>query len=370
MRRVLQVVGKMNVGGAEQLLMNVYRNIDKSKIQFDFLTFYDEGEQGYFDQEIIALGGRIINIRKPSELTFFRNVKEVEDVLRQERYDAIHTHIGENCAYAIWGAKKTGIPIRIVHSHNSSRRNRSFFSYLYGNILKYISNIYLTKCCACSEKAGEFRFSKKNMKKKYFYMPNAINFADYLKDYDKNQIRSNEGITEDELMILQVGNFQQQKNQKFTIEVLRTMVEANIKCKVVFAGRGSKYGEKVKSKIQQYQLQDNVRFLGQRTDIPELMAAADVLIMPSIREGLGIVLLEAQASGLPCVVSESIQPEANLNGGLLQVCSLKDVESWKDCILEASKKPRLSQRERMTMIEKSSFRLEDTIDCFMKLYEV
>ncbi len=370
MKRVLQVVGKMNVGGAEQLLMNVYRNIDRSKVQFDFLTFYDEGEQGFFDQEIVNLGGRIINVCKPSGLMLWRHTKDVTNILSQEKYDAIHTHIGVNCVYALLAAKKFGIPIRIVHSHNTIQNHNSILLIIYEKLVKFVSNIYLTKCCACSENAGKCRFNKKNMETRYSYVPNAVDFSEYLKNHDRNQIRNKEGIGTDELMVLQVGNFNQQKNQKFSVDVLKMMVDANIKCKFVFAGRNSKYGEKVKKIIRHCRLEDKVKILGQRTDIPELMAAADVLIMPSIYEGLGIVLLEAQASALPCVVSEAIQPEANMNGGLLSVCPLSDVALWKNCILNVSKKTRLSQQERINLVNESPFKLEHTIECFMRLYEV
>lgn len=370
MKRVLHVVGKMNIGGAEQLLMNIYRNIDRSKIQFDFLTFYKQGESGYYDQEIIELGGRIINISKPSKIRFYHNVKNVVKILVKEQYAAVHTHIGSNCAYALVAAKKTNVPIRIAHAHNTPNPNRSLIIVMYENIMKGIINKCLTKCCACSKRAGDYRFTAKNMNERYTFIPNSVDFSRYLMKYERDAIREQIGIKNNELLVLQVGNFKEQKNQLFSIEILKRLKGNKVNCRFVFAGRNSFYGSMVADKIKKYQLEDNTLLLGQRTDIPELMTAADVLIMPSIWEGLGIVLLEAQASGLPCVVSNAIQPEADLGAGLLKICNLDNLNMWEKNILDAVEYERLSQEQRIDLVKASLFTLENAIKCFLDLYEI
>lgn len=371
MKHVLQVVGKMNIGGAEQLLMNVYRNIDRTKLQFDFLTFYENGEKGFFDDEIKSLGGRIINIPKPNKLKFISNVENVINVLKSDKYDAIHTHIGTNCSYALVAAKKCGVPIRIAHSHNTPNPKRNIATKFLDPFLKCISNSNLTYCCACSEEAAKFRFTKRNRINNYTYMPNAVDFDAYLKIYDAVNIRKELGIPEFTKVILQVGNFKQQKNQLFSMDIAKGLKEKGIDFIMLFAGKDEfEYGANVKKKAEEYDLNDVVRFLGSRTDIPELMSAADIMIMPSIYEGLGIVLLEAQASGLTCIVSEAIQPEADMNMGIFKTCSLNDKKSWINTIVASfnEKKPEIESRK--AAIENSAFRLENTVKEFKKLYGI
>ena len=371
MKRVLQVVGKMNIGGAEQLLMNVYRNIDRTKVQFDFLTFYAQGESGYFDEEIQSLGGNIINVKPPKPFDLFGNVKAVRQVLRENRYDAVHTHIGNNAAFAHIAAKKEGIPIRVAHSQNTPNTSRSSIYKVYDKILSRFVNKSITKCAACSKEAAEYRFSRENIKNNYLYVPNSVDFSKYLIDYKNEEEKLEIGVNESDKVILQVGNFKEQKNQLFTIELIKKYFKNNETVKFVFAGRDNDaYGESVKQKINEYELNSNALLLGQRADIPELMSMADVLIMPSNWEGLGIVLIEAQASGLPCVVSEAIQKEADLGVGLMQTCLLSDMESWQEGIYKSLELKRPSAEQRKAYIQNSDFNLEKTVACFEKLYEI
>lgn len=368
MKRVLQVVGAMNVGGAEQLLMNVYRNIDKTKVQFDFLTFYKEGEQGFFDDEIRELGGNIINIDKPG-LNILKNIKDVELVLKKQRYDVIHTHIGNNAAYALFAAKRCSVPIRIAHSHNATNISIGYLQKKYNALLNIIVNRSLTGCVACSSAAAEYRFTKKNINDRYMYVPNSIDFTQYLKEYDNSIIRESLGLADNETMLLQVGNLKVQKNQLFSVELMNLLKNTN--CKLYFAGRAeNEYGKRVKELVNKYNLESKVIFLGQRSDIPELTSAADIMLMPSNCEGLGIVLLEAQASGLHCIVSQAIQKEADLGVGLVTVCALDDKKSWIDAINECKTNNKYTIEERRKYLAESDFNLDKTISCFEKLYEL
>ena len=367
MKRVLQVVGKMNIGGAEQLVMNVYRNIDRTKVQFDFLTFYEKGESGYFDEEIKSLGGKIINIKPPKPFDFFGSVKAVRQVLSAKKYDAIHTHIGNNAAFALIAAKQAGVPIRVAHSHNVNRRT-GLMRY-YDTLLKRALNANLTKCAACSREAAEYRFSKKHLENDYLYVPNAVDFSAYLQAYDIGKLRESISIASEQKMLLQVGNFKWQKNQDFAVELLKKFEEE--KTVLVFAGRAEgDYAETVKQKIKDYGLESRIRLLGQREDIPALMNSAEALLMPSIQEGLGIVLVEAQAAGLPSVVSACIQPEADMDVGLVERCALEDFAAWQSAVTAALKKEHPPLETRKVYLQNSDFNLNKTVACFEQLYHL
>ena len=367
MTRVLQVVGKMNIGGAEQLVMNVYRNIDRTKVQFDFLTFYAQGESGYFDEEIKELGGGLINISPPKPFNYFENVKAVKDVLQKKHYDVIHTHIGNNAAFALIAAKQAGVPVRIAHSHNVNRRSGA--AKYYDAFLKRLLNKNITACAACSKEAATYRFSKAHMEHDYTYVPNAVDFSAYLQAYDTEKVRENIGIASEQKMLLQVGNFKWQKNQEFAVELLKKLEDKKIV--LVFAGRAEgDYATKVKQKIKGYGIEPRVILLGQREDIPALMNSADVLLMPSIQEGLGIVLIEAQAAGLPAVVSDSIQPEADLDVGLVEHCALEDVAAWESAVKSALQKEHPTLETRKAYLQSSDFNLNKTVACFEQLYHL
>lgn len=367
MKRVLQVVGKMNIGGAEQLLMNVYRNIDRTKVQFDFLTFYAPGENGYFDEEIQSLGGNIINVKPPKPFDFFSNVKAVRQVLSAKTYDVVHTHIGNNAAFALLAAKQTGIPVRIAHSHNVNKR--SGVAKYYDAFLKRLLNDSITACAACSKEAAEYRFSKAHIEHDYTYVPNAVDFSAYLQMYDVKKLKESIGISPEQKMLLQVGNFKWQKNQDFAVELLKKLEDK--KLVLVFAGRAEgDYAAKIKKKIKDYGVETSVKLLGQREDIPALMSSADVLLMPSFQEGLGIVLIEAQAAGLPAVVSDSIQPEADMGVGLVERCALEDFAAWESAVKAALQKEHPPLETRKVYLQNSDFNLNKTVDCFEQLYDL
>lgn len=369
MIEVLQVVGKMNIGGAEQLVMNVYRNIDRTKVQFDFLTFYEKGESGYFDEEIKSLGGKIINIKPPKPFDFFGSVKAVRQVLSAKKYDAIHTHIGNNAAFALIAAKQVGVPVRIAHSHNVNRRSGA--AKYYDAFLKRLLNKNITACAACSREAAEYRFSKKHLENDYLYVPNAVDFSAYLKEADIQTKRKEIGIAEGQKCILQVGNFKWQKNQVFTIDLIERCFKNNKEAVFVFAGRAEgEYAETLKRKIETSGIKGNILLLGQRDDVALLMQAADAMVMPSIQEGLGIVLVEAQAAGLPSVVSECIQPEADMGVGLVERCALENFAAWESAVKSALQKEHPPLETRKAYLQNSDFNLNKTVACFEQLYHL
>lgn len=349
--------------------MNLLRNLDPDELQFDFLTFYGEGESGDFDAEIIDLGGSIINIPKPAPLMFNRNVGAVKAVLKKKRYDAVHVHIGPNGAYAMIAAKQMGVPIRIAHAHNTKSTVSSFARNCYYWMLRKIINSSLTKCCACSNEAGRYEFSAKNFKSVYSFFPNAIDFSPYFLTAPCDaSLRSELGLKKDDHIVIQVGNFKAQKNQAFMIEVAKRILAEDTSYYFVFAGAQSEYGEQVHQLAVEYGIESHVFFLGVRKDIPELLHDSNVYVMPSKWEGLGIALLEAQAVGIPCVVSEVIQPEAVLSRELVTKCELDDMDQWMDAIIKCAIRDHLPANKCKEMINNSPFTIENALKCLDELY--
>jgi len=376
MKRVLHIVGNMNMGGTETYLMNIYRNIDRTKLQFDFVTYGRIGEKDYYEDEIISLGGRVHKLPSISEMGYGGIVKNLRKVLRENNYDAVHAHTMYNSGFAMIAAQKENVPIRITHSHTTKKdASASVKNKIYNKIMRSVINRKMTDCCACSRAAAEVMFTPDAIKKKYKFMGNSVDFTKYFNvtDEEISNVKSELGIPEDAKVLGHVGRFGKSKNHSFAVDIFKAYTEKyDEDAYMIFVGGGD---EKVRTatedKVKELGLSDRVVFTGVRGDVPVVMGAMDVFVFPSIYEGLGIVLLEAQASGLNCVVSENIQPEADLGIDMVHWVRLSEgAEAWADeihCRIDT----KVSDRDYIKeSIENSSFNLEKVVNDFYRIYGV
>lgn len=360
--KVLHVVGAMNRAGTETMLMNIYRNIDREKVQFDFISYSQE--DAHYDDEIRNLGGKIIKLNKAT------SIKELSKAIKENGpYKVVHAHTLFNSGIAMLAAKRCGVKIRISHAHTTFDDNSNLIRNIYINSMRYLINRNSTNILACSKAAGEYLFGAKELNKaKYKYFPNLINYEDLLEYPDKevidfkNKLNLKEGIT-----IGHIGTFKDSKNHKFLLEILRYMVSKGIDTNLLLVGDGSIRND-IENIAIEYGIKDRVKFVGVRDDINVMLHSMDVFVFPSIYEGLGLVLLEAQATGLPCVVSEAIQPEADLGIDLFTRLNLDSgVEVWSNEIIKV-----VNNRERDLKKIKSAF--DDngysTSKCISKLSKI
>ena len=285
--RVLQVVTHMNRGGLETMLMNYYRNIDRNKVQFDFLTHRPENEKKDYDDEIRGLGGKIyhmpvLNPFSPSYMKsldrFFKEHKE---------YKIVHSHLDCLSAYPLKAAKKNGVPVRIAHAHTTLvDTNLKKYIKLFSKkkISKYATNLF-----ACGQRAGKWMFEGQPFQ----IMNNAIDTKKYLFCLEtREKIRKEFHISEDEYVIGHVGNFTLPKNHTFIINLFYEICKKNKKVKLILVGGGND-GSQYKEKAEKLKIADKIIFTGVRNDVPDLMQAFDVFLFPSIYEGLPVTLVEA-----------------------------------------------------------------------------
>lgn len=326
MIRVLHVVTYMGRGGLETMLMNYYRHIDRSKVQFDFLV-HREFEADY-DEEIKSLGGRIYHVSRlvpwsrkyKTELKcFFKTHPE---------YKIVHVHQDCLSSVALQCAKECGIPVRIAHSHASSQdKNWKFLVKKY-----YMQQIpkYATDLLACGKNAGDWMFTGH----KYQIVPNAIDVSKY--SYSKGEAEK----VRQELqlgnctVIGHVGRFHEPKNQTFLIDIFSEYIKIDRSAKLLLVGDGEKRPE-IERKVKSLGITNKVIFTGVRSDVNRMMQAMNIFVFPSLYEGLGIVALEAQAAGLRCVVSDHVPDECKVTEGLVSVKSLHDTpEEWAKHIFD------------------------------------
>jgi glycosyltransferase involved in cell wall biosynthesis len=327
--RVLHIVGGvMDVGGIEMFLMNYYRHIDRNLIQFDF-CIVEEGN-GHFDQEIRSLGGVIYNLPSKKRQPI-NHLKGLLKVLKEYQNYPVHMHLdGMNGLYGLIAFLKNN-KIRISHSHNTNHLTNNPIKRFFHDSFRLLNRVVNNHFTACSNDASLWLHGKSNSHKSII-IRNAIDTKKFAFDETlRNQYRGHYGIT-DEIVIGHVGRLHPQKNHRFILNIAMELKALNVNFKIVFVGDGELHND-VETFITKNELSKIVIIVG-KTDTPEVYYNMfDLFILPSLFEGLGISLIEAQSNGLPCLVSENIPAEAILSSRT-RIIPLDEISSWVNIVLD------------------------------------
>lgn len=328
--RVAQIMGKWIGGGVESVVMNYYRNIDRSKVQFDFICDNDSTNIPY--EEIEKLGGNIILV--PPYQKIFSYQKELTKILKENKYPIIHSHINTLSIFPLAVAKKVGIPIRIAHSHSTTNK-KEWKKNCLKQVLRPFSKIFATNYFCCSQLAGRWLFGNKEYDKgRVFLLNNAINIEKF--KYDKtirNQIRKELNISDNTLVIGHIGRFVHQKNHEFLLDIFKEIHKKNKDSVLLLAGQGplEKY---IKDKAKEHHLDNCIKFLGQRNDANKLYQAFDIFLLPSLYEGLPVVGVEAQAAGLLCILSNAMTEETKIISTTKFISLDETAQEWANITLK------------------------------------
>lgn len=360
----------MDRGGAETWLMHVLRNIDREKYHFDFLV--SRPDSCAYDDEIRSLGSNIIVCPQPQKpiqyaRRFMRLVKE------NGPYDVIHSHVHHYSGFIVLLAKLLGIKGRIAHSHNDTRvveKRASLARKTYLKIMESMIQRFATHGFACSQDAGSDLYSSWKQDARWTCLYCGIDFRPFRVKSAEAAIRKEFAISKDAVVIGHVGRFSEQKNHVFLINIFAAICKKTPHAKLLLVGDG-KLRENIEKQVHELHLLDKVIFAGVRPDVPELMKGLmDVFLFPSLHEGLGLVLVEAQAVGLPCVISDVIPNEADIiNERIKRLPLTASSEAWADAVsdlLEKQPKQVLSD-EDFNRLKK--FDIEESIKGLLKVYE-
>ncbi len=310
--RIAQIMGKWLGGGVEAVVMNYYRHIDRNKIQFDFICDNDSTNIPY--EEIEKLGGKVILI--PPYQKVFKYHKDLKRVLKEGKYKIVHSHINTLSVFSLFAAKCAGVPIRIAHSHSTTNKKEKKKNLL-KQILRPFSKLFATDYMCCSEFSGRWLFGNKEYDKGNVYLlNNAIDLEKFKFDENiRREKRKELKIDDDTLVIGHIGRFVEQKNHRFLIDIFNEVHKQNNNSLLLLAGQGPLM-EEMKEKVENLGLNDSVQFLGQRDDVAELYQAMDLFLFPSLYEGLGMVLIEAQINKLQCLVSDNVPKIVKISDGI------------------------------------------------------
>jgi len=368
MKRVLQIMGGLKRGGLETFAMNIYRSIDRSEIQFDFLLTQVVG--GDYEEEAKSMGANIYHL--PARNKGYKAYRKALDDFFREHHDyiAIHEHISSLTSIEpAYYAKKYGIPVRIFHSHSSSIQKSLRLHWVH-TILHYLNkpkvHSYATHYLGCSDKALDWMYKYTGVRSRALMVNNGIDCEQYaFKKNVRAEVRKEFSIDADDFVIGHVGRFIPLKNQGFLVDIVDELHKTMPSAKLLLVGEGDTMDE-IKAKVSDKGLEKSVIFTGVRSDVARLMQAMDIFVMPSWFEGLPVSLVEAQAAGLPVVASESISHDSDITENILFKSINESVEEWVESIVKWKEK--CGRPNNIEKIKKAGFDSKTTVKQLVKIY--
>lgn len=370
--RILHVVGSMNRGGLETWLMQVLRIIDRQKFQIDILTHTQE--PGQYDAEVLSLGSRILTFssKKPHPLRYEAEFKCI--LQKYGPYDAIHSHVHFLSGFILKLAKESHIPCRIAHSHidlSAVERQSNWFRKTYFSLMRYWIQRFVTHGLATSADAALnlFGHSWRNDRRIQILL-SGIDIQPFEQVCSLSTLRKSWKIPPEAFVIGHIGRFEFQKNHRFIIEVMAELIRQKPSTILILVGEGPLHSD-IKQYVKSHNLCENVIFAGSRPDIPEiLLGVLDAFIFPSHFEGLGMALVEAQAAGLPCIISDVIPPEAEVFPDLVKRLSLqKSPIHWANMLIEhVEKTPKKSIKATLPALKNSPLNIRNSISALTSIY--
>ncbi len=358
MKRILHIIGKMDRAGAETMLMNLYRSIDRSKFQFDFVTFTTE--KGDYDEEILSLGGKIIpivakdSVGRMVELYLFLKI--------HPEYKIVHSHVLLNNAFQLTAASLAGVKMRISHSHNTSNGGKGAIVSAYEKLAKKTINRLATHKIACGSEASTYLYGDDD---NVIILPNAVDVKAIQKTV--NESRKNSPFDSNVINIIQVARFMPVKNHAFVLDIAAALQAKQTNFVIHLVGDGQ-LRTQIEEQVTNRKLTDHIKFWGLRTDVIELMANADLMILPSLHEGFPVVLVESQAAGLSSLISDTVAKEVDLGLGLVEFLPIDNAELWAERIKNFVKL-NLSDEKIFKTLSHQGFDIHQNVIELQQLYE-
>lgn len=359
--KVLQVIGGLNMGGAETFIINVFKNINREKYEFYFLCY---GKNKYdYEDEVKKLNGHIIRINKIEIKNVFKQMKELKNIIKKYEIDIVHAHTYYNSMIPVLVAHKCKVKKIIVHAHSTiSEINPPKLKKIYYKISKFIINEYSTDLLACGKEAGDSIYYKK-----YKIVENGINLNDF---YFKKEINAKKreelNISPSATVVGHVGRFCDVKNHRFILEIFAEYLKVNNNAILLLIGDGPLKNDII-NLAQQLNITNHIKILSKRYDVNELYSAMDIFIFPSLYEGIPLVLIEAQTNGLPIIASDKIDMNVNISKKIIfKSLDCINKKEWINAI-DSEKRKRYNCKKIM---ENSTYNMKKNIDIIEKIYSI
>lgn len=334
--RVLQIIGDVVGGGVEQVILNYYRNIDRSEIQFDFVV-HKGALQSYMDN-IEKLGGKVYEIT-PYKSNPIKTILEMHDIMKN-KYQIVHSNMNALSVFPLFAAYIAGVPVRILHNHSTDTKAEPLRTFI-KHLLRPFARLFANQYWACSRLAGEWMYGKKAVADgKVTIINNAIDLKQFAFDEAKrNKLREELGL-QNSFVIGHVGRFMKQKNHDFLVDIFAEVAKRKENARLLLIGDGP-LRKQIEDKVQALGLTDRVIFTGVRSDVADLYNAMDLFLLPSFYEGLPVVGVEVQANGLPFLCSSNVTKEILISDRIELLDLEIGVHAWAERILAFVDKKRI-----------------------------
>ena len=370
-RRVLHVIQYMRPEGIQTVVMNLYRHIDRSQLQFDFAV--RESQPQFYDEEIRSLGGRLFHLPwvlgNPLSVPVY--CQALGAVLRDEGpFVAFHSHTGLHSGYTLPVATMANVYPRVVHSHSAAAAKQSFLRTIWGRLMRRNIQKHATHMLACSSLGANWLYgSGWRQDERVQLFPNAIELDKYANlGNDRRWWRQELDLPLKGPLIGHVGRFDPVKNHAFLLELFGVFRKVCSEAKLILVGEGELKHE-LMQRVTAVGMEGSVYFLGARSDVPQILAALDLFVFPSLNEGLGMVLVEAQAAGIPCLASDAVAEEVDLGLGLVHFEKIAaGVEKWGRHMLSLLDTKPVSWNKRKSVLQNAGYDVKHGAQMLQELY--
>ncbi len=327
--KVLQVMGIVESGGVEAVIMNYYRHIDKTEVQFDFVMH--KGSNSDYIAEVKSMGAKVYEVTPYSNPIRF--IQEVYSIIKKENYQIVHSNMNALSVFPLFAAYLAGVPVRILHNHSTDTKAEPLRTFV-KHLLRPFARLFANQYWACSRLAGEWMYGKKAVKEgKVTIINNAIDLKKFSFDEKKRSKFRDELGLQDCFVIGHVGRFMKQKNHDFLVDIFAEISKKQENARLLLVGDGPLKTE-IEDKVKAIGLEEKVIFTGVRSDVADLYNAMDVFVFPSLYEGLGMVAVEAQANGLPVISSTEVPKEAKISDAIKFEALSNTKSFWTKDILD------------------------------------
>lgn len=362
MKYILQIAAHLTIGGAEKVCRDIGLYADPAEYETHYIIF-DE-DIGDFGREVTEKGCKIFKLREPSE-NYGEYFRELKSIMAKYPYTAVHAHTMFSIGWVMLAAKQMKIPVRVSHAHSALIDGNGLVKSVYETLMRRLILSCATDLVACGEKAGIRLYGEKAYKKRGNLILNGIDTAAFaFCDTKRNEIRERYGLT-DKFVLGHTGRLAEVKNQAFILELMPLILKKRSNAVLMLIGDGDDR-VKLSEKAKELKISDKVIFVGNTTNVQDYLSAMDIFVFPSLYEGLPLSILEVQANGLPCIISDTVPPDVFLTD-LIHPLSLGDTkEKWVDKILSAQ---RIFGKDYSQELKNSGFDLNTAMEKVYRIYE-
>ena len=359
--RVLQIMGIVESGGVEAVIMNYYRHIDKSKVQFDFVM-HKGGNTNYIDA-VKSIGARVYEIT-PYTKNLFTFTYDIYKIIKKGHYDIVHSNMNSLSVFPLFAAWLAGARVRILHNHTTDTKAEGFRT-LIKRALRPFAKMFANQYWACSKLAAEWMYGKKAVDSgKVSIINNAIDLNKFSFSQEKRDALRNELGLEGKFVVGHVGRFMKQKNHEFLIDIFAEVAKQKENAVLLLIGEGP-LRLAIREKVNELHLENKVLFLGVRNDVADLYNVMDVFALPSFYEGLPVVGVEVQANGLPFLCSDQVTREIFISDSIKLLALNDGAEKWAEEILSTK---RVAFAETLKSMRESGFDIVNEARTLEKIY--